>query len=561
LGKNRLGGRLRTQQRGTRHFWYSREDLQTITGRRPEIPGLTNAAATRYCEDVHKVRIPSSRLHSLVRFGLVSRDGRFFSVSDLDAVCTAPLHSKGRWYDSTGKPYITEEKARELFGNTTQWTWRNKGCPILGRKTNAKLVPMRVTRSSSRYGALSCLRNAWVYSEEEQAHIFKLKTAAREERRGRELMVGLGNGREAAGDVFLSYREIFEQYGWSKDVLVRHEERGGPLLPGRRRLRPILQLRDIGRITRIKVLPKRVCEEMKAAEMRLEQDAVGYTPLTVAAKRWNVSANAAARWCVNECPYTGKPLGAVKKWAKDAQGRWRKQAHCLDGKVKLVCEKIRERDAAGHTPVPVAAQHWGVSRETAYNWAKGRKCPYTVEPLKAVKKWAKVLQGYWRRILHFPDEVVELIYGKIHETPPAASATQQTPAPSPAPQASADNHAAASDASKTKQPPQPASPQTPTDDNQPAMPDSSDPVSLESLRETLPPSGTDNWVPNKTAAFLDGITTRSLTTYRSVGVQTDDHMLGRDRHGRIWRRFSTPSAHPWYLRCSLVSSRQQNQES
>ena len=102
----------------------------------------------------------------------------------------------------------------------------------------------------------------------------------------------------------------------------------------------------------------------------------------------------------------------------------------------------------------------------------------------------------------------------------------------------------------------PAGPQNPTENQTPESTPADAKKELERLRETLPPFDSDEWVPNKTAAFLEDVTTRSLSTYRCAGIQTDDHMLGRDKHGRIWRRFSTPSAHPRYLQSSLVSSRQ-----
>ncbi len=79
---------------------------------------------------------------------------------------------------------------------------------------------------------------------------------------------------------------------------------------------------------------------------------------------------------------------------------------------------------------------------------------------------------------------------------------------------------------------------------------------LERLRETLPPLGSDAWVSNKEAAALEGSNARSLHTYRwAGGVHSEDSMMGRDKHGRIWRRCGTPNAHPWYLRSSLTSER------
>jgi hypothetical protein len=77
-------------------------------------------------------------------------------------------------------------------------------------------------------------------------------------------------------------------------------------------------------------------------------------------------------------------------------------------------------------------------------------------------------------------------------------------------------------------------------------------IDLEALRETLPPFGSDDWVSNKQAAFLEGMTTRSFSNHRYAGTCAADGLLGSDKCGRIWRRFGT-HAHPCYLRYSLLS--------
>jgi len=86
---------------------------------------------------------------------------------------------------------------------------------------------------------------------------------------------------------------------------------------------------------------------------------------------------------------------------------------------------------------------------------------------------------------------------------------------------------------------------------------------IETLASTTPALNTSNgqWISNKVAAKLDGVTPASLTDYRKPsknGIRDANKMLGCDCHGRIWRRAGTPQAHVWYLRSTLVTNRQIN---
>ncbi|HEX8911602.1 MAG TPA: hypothetical protein VF796_04525 [Humisphaera sp.] len=86
----------------------------------------------------------------------------------------------------------------------------------------------------------------------------------------------------------------------------------------------------------------------------------------------------------------------------------------------------------------------------------------------------------------------------------------------------------------------------------------SDETSVNQLAATAPPLDTGNgeWVTNKVAATLEGVTAGTLSDYRGRGINTADGMLGKDNAGRIWRRQGTKTSHPWYYRPSLRSSPQ-----
>jgi len=89
--------------------------------------------------------------------------------------------------------------------------------------------------------------------------------------------------------------------------------------------------------------------------------------------------------------------------------------------------------------------------------------------------------------------------------------------------------------------------------------DSHSDTEIEQLETTTPPlnMGTGQWVTNKVAATLEGIKASSLADYRKTskkGIKNQSGRLGRDCHGRIWRRPGTPHAHVWYWKQSLIGS-------
>lgn len=63
------------------------------------------------------------------------------------------------------------------------------------------------------------------------------------------------------------------------------------------------------------------------------------------------------------------------------------------------------------------------------------------------------------------------------------------------------------------------------------------------------------WVKAETAGDLDGVTVRTLATYRNQGIASPDGMSGVDRDGRQWRKAGTSGSHPWYLKSSLRSQK------
>jgi hypothetical protein len=83
---------------------------------------------------------------------------------------------------------------------------------------------------------------------------------------------------------------------------------------------------------------------------------------------------------------------------------------------------------------------------------------------------------------------------------------------------------------------------------------------LRDLERTIPPLDTQStkWVKNKRAAQIEGLETRTLSSYRNQGIQKADKTLGRDKDGRVWRRQGTPNSHPWYLRSTLLSQSTSN---
>lgn len=73
---------------------------------------------------------------------------------------------------------------------------------------------------------------------------------------------------------------------------------------------------------------------------------------------------------------------------------------------------------------------------------------------------------------------------------------------------------------------------------------------LESETPSFDPD-CDNWVKNVEVARIEGLTVRTLATYRSEGISSHDGRFGRDRDGRVWRRPGTRTSHPRYLRSTL----------
>jgi len=75
------------------------------------------------------------------------------------------------------------------------------------------------------------------------------------------------------------------------------------------------------------------------------------------------------------------------------------------------------------------------------------------------------------------------------------------------------------------------------------------------LEQSTPPldRNSGKWVNNKRAADIEGVGTRTLADYRSLGIKDAAGNLGRDKDGRVWRREGTPKAHPWYLRSTLLA--------
>ena len=76
--------------------------------------------------------------------------------------------------------------------------------------------------------------------------------------------------------------------------------------------------------------------------------------------------------------------------------------------------------------------------------------------------------------------------------------------------------------------------------------------SLAALEKETPAFNPDSgeWVKNKAAAKTEGLTSRTLATYRSAGIKSKT--IGKDKDGRVWRRPGTPRSHPWYLKSALI---------
>ncbi|QDU86782.1 hypothetical protein Pla175_01330 [Pirellulimonas nuda] len=83
--------------------------------------------------------------------------------------------------------------------------------------------------------------------------------------------------------------------------------------------------------------------------------------------------------------------------------------------------------------------------------------------------------------------------------------------------------------------------------------------SPETLRELwwVPQLDRENgeWVRNKRAAVLEGLTVQTLRTYRGLGKSDTESCLGEDPDGRVWRKNGSSNTHPWYLRSTLKSER------
>lgn len=80
---------------------------------------------------------------------------------------------------------------------------------------------------------------------------------------------------------------------------------------------------------------------------------------------------------------------------------------------------------------------------------------------------------------------------------------------------------------------------------------------IEQLEKSTPQFDPDNgqWVRNSLAAKLEHVKTRSLANYRSVGISNKAKDIGKDLHGRIWRRPGMRHSHPWYLRSTLRNAK------
>lgn len=76
------------------------------------------------------------------------------------------------------------------------------------------------------------------------------------------------------------------------------------------------------------------------------------------------------------------------------------------------------------------------------------------------------------------------------------------------------------------------------------------------IRASTPPLDQHNleWLPLKQVVKELNIKPGTLGGHRRAGWTDDDHMLGCDSHGRVWRRALTKGSHPWYWGKTLKSA-------